>query len=126
MMTADDWRVEGLEIASLVEDSESNSVSLLETAISHFQKAGDGMLERRAKAHLRAIEFEQASQRGSMSNTETSDGIQDIKNAILAYLEAGMVQDAKRLCETHCSLPQLTGLGKRIGRLSSPFSPSCS
>jgi len=117
MMTADDWRAEGIDVASVAEDDDIGSLALLQRAIACFQKAGDTELESRARAHLSAIEHEQEPHRDSMSDVETSGALNSVKDAVLAYLNAGMLRDAARLCEVHCAIPQLNGLGKRIIRL---------
>jgi hypothetical protein len=117
MMVADDWLVEGAEIASLAEDDKMNAPLLLQTAISCFQKAGDGSLETRARAQLKAIELEQVPQRDSMSDVEQSETLQNAANAVVAYLGAGMPHSAASICEEYCNVPQLSELGNRIRRL---------
>jgi superfamily I DNA/RNA helicase len=111
MMTSDDWRAEAIELASLAEDRGANSVSLLETATSHFEKAADSCLMHRASEHLRALRLEQQRDFDGLKNADSA------ARAVLAYLSVGMLRDAARICEACCTDPSLRQLGQRIKRL---------
>jgi hypothetical protein len=124
VMTPDEWRVEGLEMASLAEDEAIEaSVDLLKRAISHFQKAGDAShyLERRAEAQIRAIQLEQDAHHRHDSLVEgepSREAVMDAVGATLAYLEAGLLIDSLRVCAAYDTDHNLAALRKRIMRLA--------
>jgi superfamily I DNA/RNA helicase len=72
-MTADDWRVEGIETASLVEGCTAETTDVaLRHAAECFRNASDTVLLRRAEAHLRAILCERQA-RAALSHLTLSD-----------------------------------------------------
>jgi len=108
VMTADDWLIEGIEIASQVSDTEvSGAKRMLLRAITHFQKAHNKVYEERCLANLRALEFLDPS---SSSDTVPEDD-KFTRNrgyeVVAAYLDAGLVNEAARYLRYNCTNPGL-------------------
>eukprot|EP00547_Thalassionema_nitzschioides_P017852 CAMPEP_0194239112 /NCGR_PEP_ID=MMETSP0158-20130606/5677_1 /TAXON_ID=33649 /ORGANISM="Thalassionema nitzschioides, Strain L26-B" /LENGTH=1368 /DNA_ID=CAMNT_0038973517 /DNA_START=483 /DNA_END=4585 /DNA_ORIENTATION=- len=108
VMTADDWLIEGIEIASQVSDSEgSEAKKLLLQAIDHFQKAQNKIYEQRCHANLRALEvLDDAAPSISATANEREFNRKGSK-VVSAYLDAGLVNDATRYLRNNCSNPGL-------------------
>lgn len=119
MMTSDEWRVEGIEMALQAEDSDGDedSSNRLERSIAHFQKAGDSKLEARARAQLQVMKQEHCARDTFFSEPSSSKAVSDGTKAIISYLNAGLVGEATRVCNEFCGPVGLTGLGGRIEKL---------
>eukprot|EP00546_Thalassionema_frauenfeldii_P011581 CAMPEP_0178925970 /NCGR_PEP_ID=MMETSP0786-20121207/18238_1 /TAXON_ID=186022 /ORGANISM="Thalassionema frauenfeldii, Strain CCMP 1798" /LENGTH=1471 /DNA_ID=CAMNT_0020600971 /DNA_START=303 /DNA_END=4718 /DNA_ORIENTATION=+ len=104
VMTADDWLIEGIEIASQVSDSEvSEAKRMLLRAIDHFQKAHHKMYEDRCHANLRALEvLDEVVPHISLSADEQGFRKNGSK-VVSAYLDAGLVNEATRYLRNNCS-----------------------
>eukprot|EP00593_Proboscia_inermis_P002826 CAMPEP_0171297880 /NCGR_PEP_ID=MMETSP0816-20121228/6629_1 /TAXON_ID=420281 /ORGANISM="Proboscia inermis, Strain CCAP1064/1" /LENGTH=508 /DNA_ID=CAMNT_0011772491 /DNA_START=97 /DNA_END=1623 /DNA_ORIENTATION=- len=121
IMTVDDWRCEGIEFASQAGSHDlTYSVDMLERALSNFKKAGDVALAERAHAHLVAVQFEKELSNQDFSNDDNQTNLYAEKavNAATAYLHAGLVDGAARICKDYCNVIELNKLPERILKLS--------
>jgi hypothetical protein len=120
VMTTDDWLVEGLDTATLIEENnKEDGVSLLQHAITSFERAGNKDLEAKARCHLKALELEMAAI--ELSQGEEIDGLlveTRASKSTLAYLEAGLISEAARVCKDFCTGPSLSSLPIRLKRLA--------
>ena len=115
IMTADDWRKEAFDMASLAEENDIDSANFLERAIAAMEKAGDDDLVEKAKLHLTAVQNEADATVALMKN---EDNYEELAVAsIMAYLEAGLTAEASRACGVLCRTPALKGLARRIQNL---------
>jgi len=108
MMTADDWLMEGLEIASLAGDCEEVELAMdhLKRAMICFQKANHKGFEEKCAAHLKAVRLETAALEVMRSMETPPFEKQEVRvQAVAAFLEAGLVGDATRACKNLCSIP---------------------
>jgi len=109
VMTADDWLIEGIEIASQVSDSRgAEAMGMLERAIVNFQKASDKKYEEKCVANLKALQLQSDAElfyEDSGSADRSLDEITRKKaaEAVSAYLDAEMVNEATRACRRLCS-----------------------
>lgn len=108
VMTADDWMIEGIEVASQVSDSNmTEAITMLERAISNFQKAAHKQYEEKCVANLKALQLradaelfdENPSAEKSVDNATKKKG----SDAVSAYLDAELVNEAIRGCNRFCS-----------------------
>lgn len=117
LMTADEWRVEGIEMALQQSENSYDQVDSLERAIFCFQKAGDADLEARANLQLEATKLEDSARQGFLSDEKSPIAVKEATEAAKIYLKAGLTQDASSLCNDMCRSNGLTGLGGRINKL---------
>lgn len=104
MMTNDDWLIEGVEMASLAADCEDTVVALnhLKRAVACFEKANDKHLASKCAKHLEAVKL-------TIQASEPAKDVHRIPQlsveAVLAYLNAGLLPDAVRACRDMCNVP---------------------
>ena len=124
IMTKDDWRVEGLDMASLAEDCDllEEKKAFLSRAISSFAKAKSSELEERARTHLKAAELEDETRRALLQNEDSSASLHQACQAAQAYLSVGMTDNAATVVVEYCDDQNLaTNLARRIKKLSTAF-----
>ena len=119
LMTTDEWRVEGIEMAMQQPDEVEDQLKYLERAIDCFKKAGDNELAERASVHRKAVLLEESAlaQEDFFEDTKSQFTVSEATDAILSYLEAGMTKDAARLAGDVCASVGLVGLESRIKKL---------
>lgn len=102
VMTTDDWMIEGIDIASQVSDSDfDEAIKLLGRAIGNFKKANLKSYEQKCFANMKALQLmEEAGLFLNDGNVETRGKAAE---AVSAYLDAGMVNEAIRSCRRFCS-----------------------
>ena len=104
-MTVDDWMIEGIEIASQVTDSSlEEATKMLVRAKVSFQKAGHKDLEQKCEANLKAIMLladTEAFDQGCSSG-EDKQSRRKGAETVAAYLDAGLVNEASRICQRQC------------------------
>jgi hypothetical protein len=115
VMTADDWMIEGIEIASQVSDSSmAEAVPMLERAIFNFQKANHKKYEEKCVANLKALQLRaDAELFDENASADKSVDIVPRKKAaetVSAYLDAEMVNEAIRACLRFCTSVGLRNL----------------
>jgi len=112
IMTADDWRKEAFDMASLAEENDIDSASFLERAIAAMEKAGDDDLVEKAKLHLTAVQNEADA---TVALMKKEGNFEELAVAsIMAFIEAGLTAEASRACGVLCRTPALKGLARRI------------
>jgi len=115
IMTADDWRKEAFDMASLAEENDIDSANFLERAIAAMEKAGDDDLANKAKLHLAAVQNETDATIALMKNEADYEEL--AVASLVAYIEAGLTAEASRACGVLCRTPALKGLARRIQNL---------
>ena len=104
-MTVDDWMIEGIEIASQVSDSSLEEAKhMLARAKVSFQKARHKDLEQKCEANLKALDLlahAEAFVQGS-SIAEDRQTKRKAAETVAAYLDAGLVNEASRVCRRLC------------------------
>jgi hypothetical protein len=108
VMTADDWMIEGIEIASQVSDSgTAEATAMLERAIFNFQKAAHKKYEEKCVANLKALQLgadaELFDDNASTDISVDDDTRKKAVEAVSAYLDAEMVNEAIRACRRFCT-----------------------
>ena len=115
IMTADDWRKEAFDMASLAEENEHDAANFLERAIAAMEKANDFILVEKARLHLSAVKNEEAATTALMNKSDDYD--EKAVASLMSFLEAGLTSEAARACATLCKKPALKGLACRIKKL---------
>jgi hypothetical protein len=112
IVTAKEWLAEGMDLASLAEDSlVEESIDLWERAVETFQRAGEGGTGYNHRAQL---QLAVAKARLQYANEKTEEHGAALANLAVTCLRAGMSEEAARICEENCDKPHLRKLGKRI------------
>jgi hypothetical protein len=115
IVTPKEWLAEGVDLASLAEDSlVEDSIELWERAVETFQRAGEGGTgyDRRAQLQLAV-----AKARLQYANEKTEQHAAALADLAVTCLRARMLEEAARICEESCDMPHLRKLGKRIKRV---------
>lgn len=104
-MTVDDWMIEGIEIASQLNDSSLDEAkSMLTRAKVSFQKARHKGLEQKCEANLKALDL-LGDAEVFVQDRPTGEDRQTRRKAaemVAAHLDAGLVNEACRVCRRLC------------------------
>jgi hypothetical protein len=115
IVTAKEWLAEGIDLASLAEDSLfEDSIDLWERAVETFQRAGEvgTGYDHRAQLMLAV-----AKARLQYANEKTEEHAAALADLAVVCLRAGMFEEAARICQEGCDKPHLRKIGKRIKRV---------
>ena len=118
IMSADEWLVEGLNLAASADGSGAHDADIEETtmwrasrikqASSCFDHAGNTLLSTRARLHCKALlEALAAAEAGTSTSTASEDGFVSI---LVCCLEQGMYHEAKQMIKDYLLLSRRSQL----------------